>query len=223
MQRRWPGDATWRLYTRGVRYFHRLLLAVNACVWGFQLSSKRLIAIAVALGASFLFAGCEFSCSFGNRVSSEELNKQVRLSFEDQSGVLLTSIDCDESDADVGSEINCVAINQNDVELTIEGEVTEYDSDTDKIKFDWEVVSAAAPGESFEIAARRSLARQSNVLINDVTCPERIDLKAGNEVDCTAVDVQGNDREVVLTLTDEEGGFDVNLKPLDATPQDSTS
>ena len=187
------------------------------------MTSKRLVVIGAALCASLLLAGCEFSCSIGNKVSSEELNKQVRLSFEDETGVLLTSIDCGEVDAEVGKAISCDATNENDVDLKIEGEVTDYNSDTDKIKFDWEVVSASAPGEAFAVAARRSLANQTGAVVNDVVCPDKIELKTGNEVQCAAVDVRGNDRELVLTLTDEEGGFDVNLKPLDATPQNTTS
>jgi hypothetical protein len=145
----------------------------------------------------------------------------VRLSYEDESGVLLDSIDCKEADADAGSEISCVATNENEVELKIEGEVTSYDSDTEKVKFDWEVVSASAPGDRFAIAARQSLAQQSNVALSDVACPGRIELKTGNEVDCTAVDSTGLDRELVLTLTDEEGGFEVRLKPLAGKPEDS--
>jgi hypothetical protein len=185
------------------------------------LNSKRLVLIAAALWASVLLAGCEFSCSVGNSVSAEELDKQVRLAFEDESGVLLTSIDCDEADADVGSEISCKAVNENDVELTIEGEVTEFDSETEKVRFNWQVVSAAASGTAFETAAARSLRNQTGVVINDVTCPERIDLTRGNEVDCTAFDVEGNERDLVLTLTDEEGAFDVRLKPLGSGSGDS--
>ena len=54
----------------------------------------------------------------------------MRISFEDETGVLLKTIDCEEADADVGSEINCQATNENDLELTIEGTVTSYDSET---------------------------------------------------------------------------------------------
>ena len=81
--------------------------------------------------------------------------------------------------------------------------------------------AAAAPGTAFETAAARSLRNQSGVEITGVTCPDRIDLETGNEVRCTAFDIENNERELVLTLTDEEGGFDVRLLPLDATPQDS--
>jgi hypothetical protein len=154
-------------------------------------------------------------------VSAEELNKQVRLSYEDKSGVLLTSIDCDEADADTGSEINCDATNEADVDLKIEGTVTSYDSETEKVKFRWEVVSATAPGETFAVAARNSLADQSNVPLDNVVCPDRIELEIGNEVECTAVDLAGNDRDLVLTLTDLEGGFDVRLLPLETKPGDS--
>jgi hypothetical protein len=147
----------------------------------------------------------------------------VRISYEDETGVLLSSIKCEEADADTGSEINCIATNENDVDLKIEGEVTSYDSDTEKVKFDWEVVSASGPGQPFAVAARNSLANQSNVPLTNVVCPDKIELKTGNKVDCTAVDIAGNDRDLVLTLTDEEGGFDVRLKPLDTKPAESKS
>lgn len=151
-------------------------------------------------------------------MSAEELNKQVRLSYEDETGVKLTSIDCEESDADVGSEINCSANNEKDIELTIEGTINSYDEDTQKVKFDWEITSAMAPGKTFAIAARNSLANQSNVSLDEVVCPDRIELKTGNKVDCTAEDANGSNRDLVLTLTDQEGGFDVWLKPLETKP-----
>lgn len=187
------------------------------------MSRKRLIAIGATIVTALLLAGCEYSCSVGNTVSAEELDKQVRLSYEDETGVLLTSIECEEADADPGSEISCVATNEAGLDLTIEGEVTSYDSETEKVKFDWEVVSAVAPGETFAIAARNSLARQSGVPLENVSCPDGIELRKGNKVNCTAEDVAGNSRDLVLTLTDEEGAFDVRLKPLDTKPADSKS
>jgi hypothetical protein len=185
------------------------------------ISTKRTVAIGTTIVTALLLAGCEYSCSIGNTVSAEELDKQVRISFEDETGVLLTSIECEEADADVGSEINCEATNENDLELTIEGTVTSYDSDTEKVKFDWEVVSATAPGDNFAVAAKSSLASQSSVQLDNVACPDRIELEPGNKIDCTAEDINGNDRDLVLTLTDDEGGFNVRLKPLATKPADS--
>ncbi len=187
------------------------------------MNSKRLVLIGAVLSASLLIAGCEFSCSIGNSVSADELDKQVRIAYEDETGILLTSIDCEQADSDVGSPISCVATNERDLELTIEGEVTDLDSESDMIRFDWQVVSASAPGAAFEVAAARSLRNQTGAVIGDVTCPQKIKLEAGTVVDCTGVDSQGNERELVLTLTDRKGAFDVDLKALDATPQDSTS
>ena len=57
--------------------------------------------------------------------------------------------------------------------------------------------------------------------LTNVVCPDSIELKTGNEVDCTAVDIAGNDRDLVLTLTDEEGAFDVRLKPLATKPEEA--
>jgi hypothetical protein len=181
-----------------------------------------LIAIGTVVCATLLLAGCEFSCSVGgSTVSAEELNRQVGNSYEEEAGVKLTSIDCAEADTDVGSAISCDATNERDVELKIEGTVTSYDSDSEKVKFDWEVVSGTAPGEAFAVAAGNSLARQSDVPLTNVVCPDRIELDEGNKVNCTAVDAQGNDRDLVLTLTDAVGGFDVRLEPLETKPADA--
>ncbi len=180
------------------------------------MSCRRLILVGSVLAAGLLLAGCEFSCSVGgNTVSSEELNKQVKDSYESESGVKLNSIDCQEVDAEVGKPITCEATNESNIDLNITGTVTEYDSDTDKIKFDWKVVSAMAPGEDFASAAQQALFRQTRVELSNVQCPDRVVLKKGNEFDCTAEDVNGDTRTVTITMTDGEGGFDANLQKLD--------
>lgn len=178
--------------------------------------SKRLVLVAAAVTATFLLAGCQFSCSVGggNSVSSDELNTQVKDSYESETGVTLTSINCQEVDAEVGEPISCEANNEADVDLTITGTVTEYNSDTEKIKFDWEVVSAMAPGANFAEAAQPALANQSGVQLTDFMCPDRVLLKKGTEFDCTAEDPNGDDRTVTITLTDGDGGFNANLQKL---------
>ncbi len=171
------------------------------------MSSKRLAAIAAALCATVLLAACGDS-----EVSSEELGKQVQASFEEQSGVGLKTIECNSVKAEVGEAISCTATNDIGIDLKILGKVTEYDSDNDQIKFDWGIASAQAPGDNYASSARAALRQQSGVAVTKVSCPEKIELEKGTVVTCTAVDSKGNERELVLTLTDASGGFDVKLK-----------
>ena len=173
--------------------------------------SKRLVAIAATLCATVLLAGCG-----DNEVSSEELNKQVQASFEEQSGVELKTIDCNGVKAEVGEAISCTATNEIGIDLKILGKVTAYDSDADRIKFDWRVTSAKAPGENYANSARVALRKQSGATVSKVSCPEKIELEEGIRVACTAIDSMGNERELILTLTDANGGFDVKLKSLNA-------
>lgn len=177
--------------------------------------SKRLFLIAAAAAAAvFLMGGCEFSCSTGSTVSAEELNRQVRDSYEDETGGKLTSIDCQAVDAEVGKPILCEATNESDIDLNITGTVTEYDSESDEIKFDWIVDSAMAPGENYAVAAQQALASQTGVQLTDIECPDRVLVKKGNELDCTAKDPNGDTRTITVTLTDDKGGFNANLHKL---------
>jgi len=176
-------------------------------------NSKRLILIAAVAASALFLAGCEFSCSVGggNTVSPEELNTQVKDSYESETGVELNSIDCQEVDAEVGKPIICEATNENEIDLNITGTVTDYNSDTEKIKFNWQVDSAMAPGTNYAVAVQRALANQSGVQLTNFKCPDRVLLKKGNEFDCTAEDPNGAARTVTVTLTDGEGGFNANL------------
>jgi len=179
-------------------------------------SSKRLVLIAAVAASALFLAGCEFSCSVGggNSVSSEELNTQVKDSYESDTGVKLNSIDCQEVDAEVGKPIICEATNENEIDLNITGTVTDYNSDTEKIKFNWQVVSAMAPGVFYAKAAQRTLADQRGVQLTNFECPDRVPLKKGSKFDCTAEDPDGNARTVTIDLTDGDGGFNVNLQRL---------
>jgi outer membrane murein-binding lipoprotein Lpp len=175
---------------------------------------KRPAVIAAACAATLLLAGCEFTCTTGSSVSSDELASQVQDSYEQQTDLALTSITCEEVDAEVGEPISCEAVNENDFAFDITGEITEYDSDNDKVKFDWEVGTVMAPGDTYAEAAQRALLNQSGAALSDVQCPERVTLKKGEEFECTATDANGDRRTVTITLTDETGGFDANLLKL---------
>jgi hypothetical protein len=177
---------------------------------------KRPAVIAAACAATLLLAGCEFSCSTGSTVSPEELATQVQDSYENQTDLALTSITCQEADAEVGEPISCEAVNENDLAFEITGEITEYDSDNDRVKFDWELGTVMAPGATFAETAQRALLRQSGAELTNVQCPEQVTLAKGEVFDCTATDANGDERTVQITQTDESGGFDAKLLKLDA-------
>jgi hypothetical protein len=176
---------------------------------------KRHALIAFACASTLFLAGCEFTCTTGSTVSPEELATQVQDSYEQQTDLALTSITCEEVDAEVGEPISCEAVNENDFAFDITGTVTEYDSDNDRIKFDWEVGTVMAPGDTYAEAAQRALSNQSGADLTDFQCPERVTLEKGGEFDCTATDANGDERTVTITMTDETGGFDAKLQKLD--------
>lgn len=175
------------------------------------MKGRRLVVLAAVAG-TVLLAGCEFSCSIGNSISADELERQVRNSYEREVGLPLTSITCEEAKPDRGSPISCRAINAPGVTLWIEGRVTSYDSGTQVADFDWEVVRAESPGRIYANAAVGTIEQEWGIAVDLVKCPERIPVEPGKQVTCTAIEPDGVRTELILTLTDDEGGFDIEVK-----------
>ena len=178
---------------------------------GYGRGKKGALALSLATAALAL-AGCEFSCTLGGSIPAEELERQVRLSYEDEIGIVIRSITCEESDPDTGSPISCRAVNEAGVELTIRGEVTSYDGVDEIADFDWQVTRAVAPGTVYADAARQTIEREFGVTVDRVECPDRIVVETGARVSCTAVEPGGVRTGIVLTLTDRDGGFRVTVE-----------
>lgn len=172
---------------------------------------RRLLAVGLA-SMALLVSGCEFSCSLGNSISSDELERQVKDSYEKEIGLNLTSITCDEAKPDKGSPISCEATNAPGVNLWIEGTVTSYDSDTQVADFDWEVVRAESPGRIYANAAVGTVEQEWGIPVDRIECPDRIPVETGEKVECIAVEPNGVRTALILTLTDDEGGFDIEVK-----------
>ncbi|MFA9401153.1 MAG: DUF4333 domain-containing protein [Acidobacteriota bacterium] len=184
---------------------------------------RRLLLPAAAAVAALTFAGCSFSCSIGeSTATSDELNSQLRDSYESQTGIALTSIDCEEAKAEVGEEIECTATNERDIDLEIKGEITSVDESDDTFKFDWNVIRATAPGEVYSTAAKKSLEQQSGRPLDSVECPDRIPIKVGAEVRCKVVTGDGEQLGATLTLTDLDGGFRINVDQSGPVGADTT-
>jgi len=90
--------------------------------------------LAVAVIAAFALAACGAST-----VSSDELSSQAKTALEESVGAPLESVDCQETDAEVGATFTCDATEPNGNKLKLEGTITEVDGDN--VKFDVEVVS----------------------------------------------------------------------------------
>ena len=184
---------------------------------------RGLFAPAAVAVAALTLAGCSFSCSIGeSTATSDELNSQLRDSYESQTGIALTSIDCEEAKAEVGKEFECTATNERDVDLEIEGKITSVDESDDTFKFDWNVIRATAPGEAYSTGAKMSLERQTGRKLDSVECPERIPIKVGAEVRCTVVTGDGERLGATLTLTDLDGGFRINVDQSGPVGADTT-
>lgn len=172
---------------------------------------KARVLATVGLIATVGLAGCNFYCSVGGSIPSAELERKVRLGYEDQTGIVMKSISCEEADDDTGSPISCRATNAGGVDLKIDGEVTSYDPDTEKVGFDWEVTRAVAPGSLYGDEAAASLTQQTGVPVAEVRCPDEIVVEKGARVKCTAISPSGAEAEATLILTDGDGGFRVQL------------
>lgn len=175
------------------------------------MNGRRLVVLAAVAGTVVL-AGCEFSCSLGDSISSDELERQVNDSYERETGLNLTSITCAEAKPDKGSPISCRATNAPGVDLWIEGTVTSYDAGTQVADFDWEVVRAESPGRIYANAAVITVEQEWGFPVDRIECPDRIPVEAGEKVECIAVEPNGVRTALVLTLTDDEGGFDIEVK-----------
>ncbi|MFM9053473.1 MAG: DUF4333 domain-containing protein, partial [Solirubrobacterales bacterium] len=98
------------------------------------------------------------------------------------------------------------------VNLWIEGTVTSYDAGTQVADFDWEVVRAESPGQIYANAAVVTVEQEWGIPVDRIECPDRIRVEAGEKVECTAVEPNGVRTSLILTLTDDEGGFDIEVK-----------
>lgn len=172
---------------------------------------RRLLAIGL-VSMVVLVSGCEFSCSIGNSISPDELERQVKNSYEKEVGLPLSSITCEEAKPDRGSPISCRAINAPGVTLWIEGRVTSYDSGTQVADFDWEVVRAESPGRIYANAAAATIEQEWGFPVDRIECPDRIRVETGEKVECIAVQPDGTRTTLILTLTDDEGGFDIQVR-----------
>ncbi len=157
-----------------------------------------------------LLAGCSGSVSIGeNRISGEEIAKQIRPEYVAQTDLELRELTCADVDGEKGAQINCTGENEKGVELAFAGAIIETTGS--KGRFRWKIVKADAPGRLYEQAAATSLTKISKKPVAAVDCPERIEVAAGAKVRCEARAADGETAPVELTLKDGDGGFSVRF------------
>lgn len=157
------------------------------------------------LAATLVLAGC----SSEKTLSQDEVTGSIKTQYQEQTGTELTEITCKDIKAEVGAAVSCDATNADGVELTIGGQVDKVGGDGEKNDFTWQVEAATVPSEDFETAATDMIVQQMQEDAESVTCPDMIELKEGNQVDCVAHMADGSERDIVLELTDQKGGFKV--------------
>jgi hypothetical protein len=107
------------------------------------MSRSRFSLIGVTLLATFFLVACGEST-----IASDDLSAQVKEGLEQEVGAPLESVDCPEVKAEVGETFTCDGTTPDGSGITIDGEVTEYDSDSEEYKVSFEVVGTTEPDPS---------------------------------------------------------------------------
>jgi hypothetical protein len=170
----------------------------------------RLSALAVLAAIAVVAIGCsaEVSIGDGDGASGSEIAEAITADYEDQTGIALRSLTCEDVEGDEAEPFTCSGRSERGVQLEIDGEVT--DSESDGFEYSWEVSEAIAPGVLYERALRRELEGRG-IPLTEVRCPVEITVEEGAEVRCVATDGDGDSAGVTLTLTDLDGGFDYSV------------
>lgn len=169
-------------------------------------SRNLFLSVLALLGGVVVLAGCG-----QEMISQDEMTANIEKQYKQQTGIEMTKLECDDVKAEKGEKISCKATNANDVNLEITGEVSGKQSGSDKWNFNWQIVSANAPGSLFEKSAATTITNNFGVTVKSVSCPDRIDVKKGTVVYCQATATDGSTNGVKLTLTDANGGYRVIL------------
>jgi hypothetical protein len=169
------------------------------------MNSLRILACA---GLVILSTGLAAGCSSEKTVDAQNAADTIQKQYPDESGGLtMTSISCGEGKAEVDATFTCTAENDGGVSLDIEATVTDVPEDSDKVNFTWSVVASTSDGTAYAEAAVRQLQAQGYAVAS-MDCPE-VEIKSGNKVECDVTMDNGSAQTATVTLTDDNGGFNV--------------
>jgi hypothetical protein len=157
--------------------------------------------VVLVLVSTGLLAGCG-----SDKVDAEDAASTIQKQYPGESdGLELTSITCEEGEAEVDSSFTCSAENDAGVSLEIGATVTEIDGD--RVNFTWSTIGSTSDGSAYAESAVTTLQNQGYA-VAAIDCPE-IRIESGNEVECEVTMDNGSRQTATVTLTDDDGGFDV--------------
>lgn len=173
------------------------------------MSKSRAALCLVLVSGSALLAGCGASVSTGgDEINRDDAAKIIEEQYPEQAGGLkLTSIECDGTEPKVDNTFTCTGENDAGVTLDFESTITEVDEEADKVGFDWTITKAVSDGTVFNETAQIELKNQGYA-VDAVDCPE-ITIAKGEVVDCEVTMDDGSKQDGTLTLTDDNGGFNI--------------
>ncbi len=165
---------------------------------------------ACVAAACLLFVGCSVEIGGGgNEASGEEIAGKIRADYRGKTGIELSRLTCESVKGEVGTRFECTGRNARGVQVEIAGRVT--DAESGGFDYSWHISRAVAPGVLYERALRREI-EERGVVLSEVRCPVEIVIEVGEKVVCEAADRSGTARRVTLTLTDRDGGFDLQVE-----------
>jgi hypothetical protein len=161
--------------------------------------------IAALLAVLFVSVGFASGCG-PEKIDVGSVEETITEQYPENTGGLeLTSITCEEGNAEVDAKFTCTGDNDAGVELEIEATVNEVTDE--KVDFTWSTVKSVSDGSVFADEAVATLQNQGYA-VAEMDCPE-IEVKKGNEAVCDVTMDNGSAQTATITLTDDEGGFDV--------------
>jgi hypothetical protein len=163
--------------------------------------SRIIAALAILIASTGLVAGCA-----SDQIDVGNVEETITEQYPKTTGGLeLTSITCEEGKAEVDAKFTCTGDNDAGVALEIEATVTEVTDE--KVNFTWSTTRSVSDGAVFAETAVSTLQNQGYA-VAEMDCPE-IEIKKGNEAQCDVTMDNGSAQTATITLTDDEGGFDV--------------
>lgn len=170
-----------------------------------RVTAPRRLALAGLLICATL-TGCSAEVSVGDKdqASGDEIAREIRAEYVEDTGIALPRLTCSEVEGEVGAPISCSGSNARDIQLDFAGKVTAVEGDG--FSYRWKVASARAPGVFYERAARRLL-EQRGATVADLRCPAQVDLRVGEQLRCELDVGSGSPRVLTIRLTDLDGGF----------------
>lgn len=149
------------------------------------------------------------ACGGERSVDIDKAEKEIGEGYAKQvKGAIVQEVACpDDVAAKKGTKAECEMTLARDVRLDVSLEVVD-EKDDGRIR--WTVVAGTLPGSLVEEKSAEALEKQVGRAPDLVSCPERVNIEVGSTTRCE-VNADAQTYGATVTITDEEGGFDIKL------------